>query len=135
MGTLISVIYKVILLFIRIVFEYRIKLFQTISGVYMQSVSNSSLSTDHNSYNNEMGNVTNASLATTGLPLTSGLTDIQNSPTHTTMISSQILGTTPLSQIGCSLPLDQYSSKLKTSKFTKDKTNFLRKYSQKFITL
>lgn len=34
-----------------------------------------------------------------------------HSPNHNSMISSQILGTTPLSQIGCTLPVDPYASK------------------------
>lgn len=32
-----------------------------------------------------------------------------HSPNHNSMISSQILGSTPLNQIGCTLPIDPYA--------------------------
>lgn len=79
----------------------------------MQSVSSNSLPTEHSTYNNEMTNNPNAAISTTGLPTAAGITQCQNSPTPASLISSQILGSTPLSQIGCPLPLDQYSSERK----------------------
>lgn len=88
--------------------------FSNLQGAYMQSISNSSLPTDHNAYNNDIGTVTNAAPSHPNAALSAmptGINETQHSPTHASMISSQILGSTPLSQIGCPLPLDQYTSK------------------------
>lgn len=90
--------------------------FSNLQGAYMQSISNNSLPTDHTAYNSEIGatiaNVPPPTHPNAGLAMPTGLNENQHSPTHASMISSQILGSTPLSQIGCPLPLDQYTSKI-----------------------
>lgn len=89
--------------------------FSNLQGAYMQTISNSSLPPDHSAYNNEIGAIPNAPLPThpnAGHTMPTALAENQHSPTHASMISSQILGSTPLSQIGCPLPLDQFTSKI-----------------------
>lgn len=91
--------------------------FSNLQGAYMQSISNSSLPPEHVTYNNDIGAIPSVPAppthANAGLAMPAGLNENQpHSPTHASMISSQILGSTPLSQIGCPLPLDQYTSKI-----------------------
>lgn len=75
---------------------------------FLPSHSNNSITPDHNTFTNELNNMPNVTLPTS---LAGNLTDGGHSPNHNTMISSQILGSTPLSQIGCSMPIDPYASK------------------------
>lgn len=101
--------------------------FSNLQGAYMQSISNSSLPTDHTAaYNNEIGAMPNvpppppppSTHPNAGLAVmpTATHNENQHSPTHASMISSQILGSTPLNQIGCPLPLDQFTSKISLKK-------------------
>lgn len=73
----------------------------------MPTHSNNAISSEHNIFSNELNNVPNMSAN-----LVAGMTDAgsEHSPNSNTTISSQIIGTTPLSQIGCPLPIDHYAS-------------------------
>lgn len=80
---------------------------------FLPSHANNSITSDHSTFGNDLNNITNVSIPTQ----LDGITDGGHSPNRNTMISSQILGSTPLSQIGCQLPIDHYASELKSVYF------------------
>lgn len=73
----------------------------------MPTHSNNAISSELNTFSNELNNVPNTTMSTN---LAAGDAGSEHSPNNNTMISSQIIGTTPLSQIGCPLPIDHYAS-------------------------
>lgn len=75
---------------------------------FLPSHANNSISSDHNTFTNELNNMSNATIPSLVGNMNA---DGGHSPNHNSMISSQILGSTPLSQIGCPLPIDPYASK------------------------
>lgn len=77
---------------------------------YLPPHGNNTITTEHNSFSNELNNLSNVTISTS---LVGGMTENAgaHSPNNNTMISSQILGSTPLSQIGCTLPIDHYASR------------------------
>lgn len=74
---------------------------------FLPSHGNSSIASDHTSFANELNNITNVSIPTS----IDGIAERGQSPNRNAIISTQILGSTPLSQIGCQLPIDHYASK------------------------
>lgn len=74
---------------------------------FIPSHPNDSITSDHNTFTNELNNMSNATMST----LVANIAEGGHSPNQNLMISSQILGSTPLSQIGCPLPIDPYASK------------------------
>lgn len=101
--------------------------FSNSHAAFIQSMTNDSMSGDHSStyHNTELRAISQNASAPTTTPIatthpnavglnmvTTHLNETQHSPTHASMISSQILGSTPLNQIGCPLPLDQFTSKV-----------------------
>lgn len=78
---------------------------------FLPSHGNSVIPPEHHSFNDEH-DVPNMTMSSNNMPLVDGITETEHSPNNNTMISSQILGSTPLSQIGCPLPIDQYTSQL-----------------------
>lgn len=74
---------------------------------FLPSHANNSITPDHNAFTNELNSMPNVTMPPS---LVGNINEGGHSPNHSTMISSQILGTTPLSQIGCPLPLDPYAS-------------------------
>ncbi|XP_055322412.1 homeobox protein PKNOX1-like isoform X1 [Sitodiplosis mosellana] len=81
--------------------------FSSIQG-FLPSHANNSITTDHNTFTNELNNMSNATIPTSLVGNMNA--DGGHSPNHNSMISSQILGSTPLSQIGCPLPIDPYAT-------------------------
>lgn len=75
---------------------------------FIPSHANNSITSDHNTFANELNNIPNVTLPPS---LVGSIGDGGHSPNHNTMISSQILGSTPLNQIGCTLPIDPYAGK------------------------
>lgn len=83
-------------------------LLNTVFIGFLPSQANNSITSDHNTFTNELNNMPNVPIPPS---LVGNIADGGHSPNHNSMISSQILGTTPLSQIGCTLPVDPYASK------------------------
>lgn len=83
-----------------------VMLFEFVDIGFIPSHANNSITSDHNTFANELNNIPNVTLPSS---LVGGIGDGGHSPNHNTMISSQILGSTPLNQIGCTLPIDPYA--------------------------
>lgn len=73
---------------------------------FIPSHANNSITSDHNTFANELNNMPNVTIPTS---LVGNIAEGGHSPNHNSMISSQILGSTPLNQIGCTLPIDPYA--------------------------
>lgn len=87
---------------------FHLLLLNTVFIGFLPSQANNSITSDHNTFTNELNNMPNVPIPPS---LVGNIADGGHSPNHNSMISSQILGTTPLSQIGCTLPVDPYASK------------------------
>lgn len=74
---------------------------------FLPSHGNSSIASDHNSFAKELNNITNVSIPTS----IDGIAADDQSPNRNSIISTQLLGSTPLSRIGCQLSIDHYASK------------------------
>lgn len=87
--------------------------FSNIQG-FIPSHANNSITSDHNTFANELNSMPNVTIPSS---LVGNIAEGGgggggggHSPNHNSMISSQILGSTPLNQIGCTLPIDPYAA-------------------------
>lgn len=75
---------------------------------YLPAHGNNAITSEQNTYANELNTVPCSAMPSS---IVAGMTDTgsDHSPNNNTMISSQIIGATPLNQIGCPLPIDHYA--------------------------